>query len=69
MTISCRDFRAIAQALLAQDPRRSGDNDREMLLQWQRDCNAVAYALSTLNPNFDGQRFLATCQATTELQP
>jgi hypothetical protein len=68
MSLTRHDFQVITQALLAKDPRRGCYCSEDMLDQWKVDCNAVSYALSTLNPNFDRQRFLAACQATTEPQ-
>ncbi len=52
MTMTRKDFAAIADALLEMRPR-----DPAMMSQWTEDICAVAHACKAINPRFSHDRF------------
>lgn len=70
MSISKKDFEAIAAALRTSRPAPFTLNDNDLQLgktiAWEQCCIAIANSLSTLNPRFRRDLFLAACQAPQE---
>jgi len=61
MSMSRKDFQAIAEALSKERP--SLETALPQWLQWKQDVRAVAKVLSLCNPAFNRDRFLTACGA------
>lgn len=66
MSLSRKDFQAIAQALTQTRPDEDTCPDfyHQVITQWESDCLAIATSLSLTNPNFNKPKFLAACTLT-----